>query len=129
MINTVVNSVVALIGTALPLYKKVDPFYTPVKNVDAGKFPHAMVYDPAVVSTSLRDRQDEQVVSLICLLVREKDNGIGMRDDLDAIVAALRADPTLSATVDDARAVGWRSAENQTSATTGGLEIEVKLVE
>lgn len=128
MINAIVDSLVALIATALPSYKKVDGFYTPVKDLDAGNFPHAMLFDPEVSSARLRERQKDQTIKLSCLLVRKPESAIAMRDDLDTLVAALEDDPTLTATVDDARAEAWGANERQSANTTGGMVIEVKLV-
>ena len=129
MINAIVDKVVALIDTALPLYKKVDGVYTPVKNIDAGKHPHAMVYDPTVVSVPLRDGQREQTMTLLCMLIRAIDEATEMRDDLDVVVAALDDDPTLTTSVDKARAESWVSFESQAAHTTGGMVIEIKVVD
>jgi hypothetical protein len=86
-----------------------------------------MVYDPAVRSVRLRERQREQTLIIAALFIRDHDESTQMRDDLDAVVDALEADPTLTATVEDVHATDWGSAEMQQAHTTGGMIIEVKL--
>lgn len=128
MINTIMTSLQTLIVAALPEYTRVDVFYTALASVDSGDFPMAMIYDPVVKSARLRERQKDQTLQVKMLYIRDKDQSIQTRDDLDAVVAALEADPTLTATVDDARATDWGSAEGQQVRTTGGMLIEVELV-
>ena len=129
MINGIVTKIAALIDTALPLYSRSDAFFTPIKDIDGGDFPVAMVYDPTVVSVRLRDRQNEQTFTILATLIRKHSEATEIRDDLDAVVAAINADPTLTASVDDIRVESWGSAERQTSHTIGGLILEAKLVQ
>lgn len=129
MINDMVTKITALIRTALPLYTRVDGFWTATKDIDAGDRPMAMVYDPSVQSVRMRERQKDQTITFLCLFIRLHKQGAQMRDDLDAVVAAFDADPTLTATVDNARAESYGTAEAQTARTTGAMVIEVKRVD
>ncbi len=128
MINTIMTSIQAAIEVALPAYTRVDAFYTAADKVDSGDYPIAMIYDPVVASTRARERQKDQTMQVKALFIRNKDESVAMRDDLDAVAEYLETVPTLAASVDDARATDWGSAEGQQARSTGGMLIEVKLV-
>ncbi len=126
MINGIITKLAAIITTALPAYSRVDTFFTALP--DGGDFPMAMVYDPAVKSTRLRERQTEETLTVSAQLLRAPDQATEMRDDLDAVVAAIDADPTLTASALDVLVVDRGALEGIESRTPGGLVIEVKVV-
>lgn len=129
MINTILSSINALIVAALPLYSRVDSFYTPLDNIDSGDYPIAMIYDPQVSFGRLLNRQDDKTYRFLCALIRGSEQATQMRTDLELVETGFKDDPSLTSTVDDARLESWQSFEAQSARTTGGMIIEVRLVE
>lgn len=128
MINSIIDSIAAVLVATLTEYKEIRTTWKAPRTINEGDTPVAMLFDPAVSSLALRDQQEEDVMLLICQLVRKKDEGPAARDDIDAIRDAIRADPTLTGTVDTARVIERASAEQQDARTTAAVVFEIKVV-
>lgn len=122
-IGDIIDGLETRLVAALPSYAVQDTYRHPDEIGDSA-LPIAMIFNPQVSIDRLQLMQQNEVSTMTVLLVRNADQAIDMRTDVEAVIADLETNATLAATVDDARVASWFTDEQGENRTYGQLSIE-----
>jgi hypothetical protein len=127
-LDLVINDLIATVSAALPSYTDVLDGFIELRKIDAERKPIAMVFAPSIEQGDLAYQQTQEVGSYFIGLVRPQFEGAQMRTDLQAVIDAIEADPSLGGTVERGVPGEYLVDDTQTTQTLSLITIETSRV-